>query len=65
MPHSSLVLGLGTIGLGLGGSRASSLRCLPVSPRQAIPKVLGGSILFYSLEGGLESQTQTEKIGDL
>ena len=32
MPHSSLVLGSGDLGLGLGGSRASSLRSLQVSP---------------------------------
>ena len=38
-PHPSLVLGAGTLGLGLGGSRASLLRSLPVSLGQVIPKV--------------------------
>ena len=38
-PHSFLVLSSGDLGLGLGGSRASSLRSLPVSPGQVIPNV--------------------------
>ena len=70
MPHSSLVLGIDTLGLSLGGK----LNLLPetfVGVSQTgdlkghLIRVLDGSILCYSLEGGLESQTQTEKIGDL
>ena len=38
MPHSSLILGFGTLGLGLGGSGASSLRHLSVSLRNVNPK---------------------------
>ena len=57
MPHPSLVLGAGALGLGLGGSRASLLRSLPVSPGQVsqryvcCPGLLGGSFPCFSLAG--------------
>ena len=38
-PHSSLVLGDGTLGLGLVGGRASLPRSLLLYPGQVIPKV--------------------------
>ena len=43
MPHSSLVLGGGSPGLGLLGGRASLPRSLLLLPGQVIPKVPFGS----------------------